>query len=493
MNPLEEVRKKRAALVEETQALLREMDEFASLERDKFIEEFDEKAWTEKEERSDAILIRLEAIKVEDEPLAAREATLTEAYERTEAARKGSPTVITHRERPSEVRDVASLSDTECRAAAKTLIEEERAFASDAHREAVTALVERGEHSSHNARRVLITGSPVYARAWMKSMTGKAHLMTGEEAEALERGRDIITPEERAGMTSGTGSTGGYAVPIMIDPTFIITGTGSINPFRRLAEVKQIGPAQTGWNGVTVAQVTASWTAETVSAPDNTPTLIQPNIPVYMAELFIPFSYQADQDIADLTGDIAMLFADSKDNLEATAHATGSGSSQPTGVVTAVTAVTNSRVSPQTGGTFGLTDLFSVHSALPPRFRSAASREAFVSSITVMDQVRQLAMAQNSANSVWTDINNDDPPQLFSDPYVEASSMSTSLTTGQNVLLYGDFRRYVIVDRIGFNTEFIPNLFDTSTGRPTGQRGVFSYWRTGANTVDANAFRILKL
>jgi predicted phage gp36 major capsid-like protein len=71
--------------------------------------------------------------------------------------------------------------------------------------------------------------------------------------------------------------------------------------------------------------------------------------------------------------------------------------------------------------------------------------------------------------------------------------MSSSLTTGQDVLLYGDFSRFYIIDRIGFTTEFIPNLFDTSTGRPTASRGWLSHWRTGSNAVDTNAFRLLRL
>jgi hypothetical protein len=40
--------------------------------------------------------------------------------------------------------------------------------------------------------------------------------------------------------------------------------------------------------------------------------------------------------------------------------------------------------------------------------------------------------------------------------------------------------------------EPIPQVFDTGTGRPTGQRGYLLSWRTGAIVVDPDAFRILK-
>ena len=66
------------------------------------------------------------------------------------------------------------------------------------------------------------------------------------------------------------------------------------------------------------------------------------------------------------------------------------------------------------------------------------------------------------------------------------------MTTGQLIAVIGDFRYYVIADRLGLTLEVIPHLFDTNN-MPTGQRGLYAYWRNGAKVVDANAFRTLKL
>ena len=41
--------------------------------------------------------------------------------------------------------------------------------------------------------------------------------------------------------------------------------------------------------------------------------------------------------------------------------------------------------------------------------------------------------------------------------------------------------------------EVIPHLFDVTNNMPTGQRGLYAYWRNGSKVVDANAFRTLKL
>jgi HK97 family phage major capsid protein len=387
---------------------------------------------------------------------------------------------------------VGRMSDSDARARAITSVERSRSFAKDEHRSNLVNLIEKnGKVGAAAARMALVTGSDEYCRGFLKHMAGNQYGITPEEARALSMGWDQYSVEERA-MTSGTGSSGGYFVPIFIDPTMIITGAGSINPFRQISNVKTIGPAFGGWYGATAAQVTAAWTAEGSAAPDNTPTIGQPNIPVYMGETHVAVSFQAYEDIADLASDVVMLFSDAKDNLEATAHATGDGSSKPTGVSYAVGAITASRVAPATGGTLALADVFTVNDAIPARFRNSGS-VAWASSNVVQSKIRQLAMAQNSANSVWTDAVTGVPSQLLGVSRYEASAMSASLTTGQDVLLVGDFSRYNIIDRIGFTVEFIPNYFDTTTGRPTAQRGWLGHWRSGANVTDVNAFRQLRL
>jgi HK97 family phage major capsid protein len=402
--------------------------------------------------------------------------------------------------KPEDVADVRSLSNSDARARAVSFLEKSRSFAKADHQAAVIDLIEsHGSIGAAAARMALTTGTDLYTRAWMKHMSGNPYSMNDEERQALSRGFDGYTPEERA-MTSGTGASGGFFVPVYIDPTMIITGAGSTNPYRHISTVKNIGPAFGGWYGATAAQVTAAWTAEGTVAPDNTPTVTQPNIPIWMAEASVTASFAAFEDVADLASDVAMLFVDAKNNLEATAFTTGSGSSQPKGVVTAVGAVAGSRVSPGTGGSISIGDPFLVQNALPERFANYdwnpdpnAGSIAWTCNIVVANKIRSLALAQNSANSLWTDLSANQPSKLSGAPLYRAGSMSSSLTTGQDVLLYGDFSRYYIIDRVGFSMEFIPNTFDQATGRPNASRAYIAHWRQGADVVDANAFRLLRL
>jgi HK97 family phage major capsid protein len=79
-------------------------------------------------------------------------------------------------------------------------------------------------------------------------------------------------------------------------------------------------------------------------------------------------------------------------------------------------------------------------------------------------------------------------------PKIEWSTMATTLsTTGAKVMIGGDFRTgFKIVDRIGMQAEFIQNLVGPSQ-RPTGQRGLFCWWRTSSGVQAVNALRYLEV
>lgn len=357
---------------------------------------------------------------------------------------------------------------------------------SDATREAAVQILERAD-SPAIAAQCAVLADPAYTSAFLKVTRDpvRGHMeFSGDEHAAFTRAADL-----QRSMSSGTNSAGGYMIPYILDPSIIITGAGTIDPMRRLATIKRVPVGN--FHAISAAQVTAAWTNEGAVSPDNTPTLAPVTIPPYTARAFLGASFEAFQDIADLAQEVSKLFSDAKDNLESVAHMTSTGSGSPTGVSYAVGAVTASRVSPAVGGTLALADAFTVQNALPARYSRTAS---WVASITPINKLRQLAMAQNSANSIWTDMGAGNPASFLGRSFEEASAMSGSITTGQDVLLYGSFDRYIITDVIGSPTlEFIPNLFDTATGRPTGQRGFHLWWRTGAGVSDVAAFVQLRL
>jgi HK97 family phage major capsid protein len=378
--------------------------------------------------------------------------------------------------------DLRNMSRPDILGAAKTAVNEVRSkFVKDEHAESVTRFIDRGGVLGETVGRLaLTTATDEYREAWLRAMAGQAHDMG-----LLQRASD----EYRA-MTAGTGNTGGYMVPLFLDPTMVITGAGSCNPFRKVSNVKTINTLT--YNGATAAQITAGLLGEAAAFTDNSPTVSQVTIPTYKIGAYIPASFEAFEDIDALASDVLMLFSDAKDNYEASQFATGSGSA-PHGVVTDVGAVTASRVAPTTGGAYAAADVYKLHQGLPARYRYTDSgSRAWVGSVATIDSTRQFGTANNYANFL-VDMGSGAPTQLLGDPILEASQMSSSYTTGQDVLLYGDFSRFYIIDRIGMSTEFIPNLFDQSTGRPSGQRAWLMHWRVGSGVADTGAFRLLRL
>lgn len=432
-----------------------------------------------------------DAITAEWDTLEARKADLEDRIDRAAKASKMSFNVNTRKsEDPTAivdtVRDLSSVSDADLRGRALEVVERSaRKFeAAYDNGDDIARLIERGGKVGRKAALMAMTNSSdEYADAWKLVMSGK-HI-TDRQAALLERGQET----ERA-FTAGTGSSGGYMTPLMLDPTMVITGAGSYHPIRDIATVKQI--ATLTWNSSTAAQISASYLAEGAAFSDNTPTVSQVQIPTYKAGAYLPASFEAFEDIDALAADAVELFADAKNNFETTAFTTDNGSSKVKGVSYAVGAVTASRVAPKTGGTFGAPDIFTVHTALPARYRKRGKSLAWLANVGVIDAARQFGTA-NVYYAYLANGTQGDPDTLLGSSLYEDSAMSGTLTTGQDVLIFGDFSKYGIIDRIGATTEFIPQVIDQATGRPAGQRAWIMHWRFGADCFDTGAFRQLRL
>lgn len=331
-------------------------------------------------------------------------------------------------------------------------------------------------HSSDRewARELLLRSTDVYASAWLKKVTGR---------------EERLTAEERTVLGVSTNANGAYFLPTAIDPTVIMTGTANGNVYRNLARKVTITNGATSWEGITSAGVTASWDGEVVEVSDDSPTFGNPTIPTYRAQAFVQASLSALEDISGLEGTILEMFADARDRLEGAAFATGSGSSQPTGVWTAVHAVTASRVTSTTAATIGLVDLNAVYEAVPARYRS---RSTWSYHPVYGSAVKELGTAVSASYS--GDLRDPYTGRINGLPVVESDDAPTTQTTTalDDEILLGDFNQFVVVDRPGsMSVEFIPHLFNTSNNLPDGRRGWFATWRTGSDVTNADAFRVL--
>jgi HK97 family phage major capsid protein len=161
-------------------------------------------------------------------------------------------------------------------------------------------------------------------------------------------------------------------------------------------------------------------------------------------------------------------------------------------VFTAVAAVTTNpaHVTVTTAGSLSATDIRAAYSALPERFRG---KSTWLTSPTVDQHISQFGNAL-ALSDYTVNLAADGTHVAVGRPVVVSDyAPAYSSTTGaNNYAVVGDFSTgFLIVQRAGMTVELVNHLFDTSTGRPTGQRGWFAYARHGFDVIVPNAFRLL--
>lgn len=336
-------------------------------------------------------------------------------------------------------------------------------------------LVKRHAGDVQWAANIIARSRPEYETGWAKLMCGRA---------------ELLTAEERAAMQVGSNTAGGYLVPTHLDPTLILTNNGTSNAIRAISRVVTLTDGSNQWNGVSTAGVTASWDAELAEVSDDTPTFARVSVPVYKAQALVQASIESFEDIQGLASDVLMLFADAKDRLEGAAHATGSGSGQPTGIFTALDANTNVEIVSTTAATIGLVDLNALYVGVPVRWRG---RSTWLMNPTYSTAIKALGTAISASYS--GDLREEPTGRILGRPVVESDDAPTTqtTTTRDNEVVFGDFSNFVIVDKPGSTAvEFIPHLFNTGNNLPDGRRGWYMHWRNGSDSVNDLAFRLLQ-
>jgi HK97 family phage major capsid protein len=344
-------------------------------------------------------------------------------------------------------------------------------------------LVERQIRTNSDiARRILVTENEDYRNAWMKLVTRQHPQLTPEEQGALS------AFEEYRAMSEGTDASGGYGVPVFIDPSIILTAQESGNPFLQIC--RQVTVNTKTWKGVSSAGVSWSFDAEASAVSDDAPTLAQPTVDVHMARGFIPYSIEVGMDYPAFASEMQRLLAEGYDELLVDKFSRGSGSGGPRGILTALDANTNVEVTSTTDGSFGQEDIYKVWKSLPQKYRR---RAAWMMAVDVNNRIRQFGTANvfhaytENLPAEWADT-------LFGKAVYESPYFPdfTGTTGAENRLVVGDWSNYVIARNGGMSVELVPHLFDVTNNRPTGQRGWFAYSRIGGNSVNDLGFRLLQ-
>jgi HK97 family phage major capsid protein len=342
------------------------------------------------------------------------------------------------------------------------------------------------------ARRLLLTETPVYHSAWQRVVTEPHPVLTDEEARSLRAMVELDRYETRA-MGDFTNSAGGYGIPVLIDPSIILSAQGSIAPIRELARTATVNT--TVWKGVSSAGVTWAFQTEGAVASDNSPTLAQPTVAVHMARGFIPFSIEVQSDYPQFAQEMAQLLAAGYDELLANKLMTGTGTGEPRGLVNLLDATSASEVRLTTAGSVGGVDVDRVWEGLPDKWKARAT---WLASYGGLDQIASLSTI-NAGSIAYQTVDATGVVQTirtrpaYPTSYGLAKVTSTATT---NFAIVGDFSNYLIAQRAGMSVELVPMLFQqqtagTGVGFPTGQRGWFAWGRVGGDVLVSDGFRLL--
>jgi HK97 family phage major capsid protein/HK97 family phage prohead protease len=347
----------------------------------------------------------------------------------------------------------------------------------DAQTRVATLLDTIDDEKGELARRVLVTGNPVYERAFGKAL--KQLSLVG------------LTEAESRALSLGVDPQGGYAVPFQLDPTVILTSNGAINPIRHLARVETITGKE--WDGVTSAGVTVTRANESQEVGTGDAAFVQPTVRTTRVQGFVPFSVELDVSWGALRSQMTALLMDAKDIEEASSFMTGNGTApQAMGLLSGLTtAAVGAASTVTTAGTASLAvgDLYALENAMPARFRQ---QSAYLASRTTYNRFRQLFQALASAAfDSWVRPSGGQPATFNGYPAYEVSTMVGTITSGSQVLLQGDYRQFLIVDRVGMGIELVPHLFGPTNRYPTGQRGILAIWFNNSQVLVPNAFRLL--
>lgn len=431
--------------------------------------------------RADEIIARAAAIKTELADTEARLAEFDELEVRS-AAVKSAPTFIRV---PDAVQptDVRSMSVAEVRDASMRVLDANSDKVLPAYRAAgLQKLIETRSQNIDGAyigRRLILTESPEYRSAFQKLLANPGSpAWTSDEARVVN--------EVRA-MSIGVDTAGGFGVPVLIDPTILITtGTGA-TPLLAVSRVEVI--TNDVWRGVSAAAAAWSFDAEAAAVSDDSIATAQPTVTAHMARGYIPYSIEFGQDYPNAASELGRVMEFGYQDLLATKMSQGTGTNEPWGIFVALDANTNAETVVTTNAQFGAVDIDKVWAALPERWRARAS---WFMSVGHENAIR--GFGSGTATSRFTVDQTKEGisllngrPVLLSD-YAPATATTT---TARNLLCVGDFSNYVVAQRAGMSVEVLPLVVDVTNNRPTGERGLFAYARVGADSVIDTAFRLL--
>jgi len=310
------------------------------------------------------------------------------------------------------------------------------------------------------------------------------HRRASEPAWCVAGQQGLRKAESRAGLDVGTSGAGQETIPegffaeldrkmLMYSPVRNIcrvvgTASGNALPWPKVDD--------TGNTGELLAEATTIGTSV-----DPTFSAVTMNAYKFSSKpIFI--SQELIEDTAfNLSSEIASMLGERLGRVEGTYTTTGTGSSQPQGVVTG--AATGKTAASTTA--FTADEVIDLVHSVDPAYRMGAS--GFAMNDAVLLYARKLKLADGQY--LWQPgMSAGTPDRLYGYPVAILQGMSSTFTTGQKLILFGDFSKFVVRDVANVRFYRLDERY-----RDTDQTAFIAFKRLDSKMIQSAAVKLLVL
>ena len=321
---------------------------------------------------------------------------------------------------------------------------------------------------------------------------------TGDRTSKLEG----FSREVRAytGLNTGAGSQGEYVIPIGFqrELEIVMKAYGGMRRNCRIVPTASGQPLD--WPTVDDTANQGRWLGEGVSVQQTNPTFGQVVYNAYLASSDqVLVSVQLLQDsFFDIEALLGELLGIRLGRLTEAGYTTGTGNTQPTGIITAinddsspntVTAIgssTNDGVAGNTGSnSIGTDDFESLISAVDPTYRVGAKIMAHWSILDYLRKVKDKYGRPIFVDPITGELKKIQGYELDWNAAM-APAVAGVPAPGTDTVLFGKFDRYIIRDVLGMTLVRYNELY-----MPNHQVGFQAYLRTDGERLQAKAFSLL--
>lgn len=256
--------------------------------------------------------------------------------------------------------------------------------------------------------------------------------------------------EERAN-TAGTASAGGYTVPAGFLAE-LEKKMAYFNPLRNVARVlRTSGVGDLPMPTVDDTSNTGALTAEVATTSATDVTVGEIRLKAYTYRTLALCSNELLQDTGiNLEAEINNILAERIGRSEAAAFATGTGSSQPEGVVTGSSA----GVTSASATAIALSDIVGLMGSLDWAYQTNA---AFMMHQAIWFSILKLVDSQS--RPLIADTINGNQPKLYGYPVIINNNMASTIATTNKTILFGDFSKFIIRDAGDFELRRLDELY----------------------------------